>query len=225
VLHRPILVASLLVLLSFGFLTGYVIATTGFGPLEAISILVLGLFASAWSARCASRPSSLGGATCGRSRLLRHSSSPCCSQAAAAVAPWPARPAAVGAPAAVVQAEADGARVLQAANGPLTATAPPVPLAVKLEAVDDPVVFAPKRKPRAGLLFDLDTGEVLWRKDPLRRLPIASVTKMMTAIIVAQRVPEGDRVKVTNEARARPGSRIGVLPKKSASASARCSTA
>lgn len=44
--HRPILTAALLVLLSFGFLTGYVIVNTGrFGPLEGISILVLALFA------------------------------------------------------------------------------------------------------------------------------------------------------------------------------------
>ncbi len=121
---------------------------------------------------------------------------------------------AIGAPATVLQAEADGSRAIQAANGPLSPTAPPEPLAVKLEDVDDPVVFRPKRAPRAGLLFDLDTGEVLWRKDPLRRLPIASVTKTMTAILVARRVPEGSMVKVTNEARARPGSRIGLLPRK-----------
>ncbi len=120
----------------------------------------------------------------------------------------------VGAPAAIVQAQADGAKVLQAANGPLSPTAPPEPLAVRLDDVNDPVVVRFKRPPRAGLLFDLDTGEVLWRKDPLRRLPIASVTKTMTAILVARRVPAGSLVKVTNEARARPGSRIGVLPKK-----------
>ena len=120
----------------------------------------------------------------------------------------------VGAPAAVVQAEADGAKVLQAANGPLAPTTPPEPLAVKLDDVDDPVVVAFKRPPRAGLLFDLDTGEVLWRKDALRRLPIASVTKTMTALLVARRVPEGARVRVTNEARAAQGSRIGLLPKK-----------
>ncbi len=124
-------------------------------------------------------------------------------------------PAAVGgAPAAVVQAQADGAKVLQAANGPLPPTVPPLPLAVKLGDVDDPVVYKPKKPPRAGLLFDLDTGEVLWRKDPLRRLPIASVTKTMTALLVAERLPEGTMVKVTNEARARQGSRIGLLPKK-----------
>jgi hypothetical protein len=65
VLHRPILAAALLVLLVFGFLTGYVIVTTGFGPLEAVSLLVLGLFAFASSARFAGHPSSLAAACCG----------------------------------------------------------------------------------------------------------------------------------------------------------------
>ena len=120
--------------------------------------------------------------------------------------------AAVGAPTAIVQA--GGPMALQAANGPLAATAPPTPLAVELDDARDPVVVRFKRPPRAGLLFDLDTGEVLWRKDPLRRLPIASVTKTMTAILVARRIPEGAKVKVTDEARARPGSRIGLLPKR-----------
>lgn len=43
--NRPVLVAALFVILVFGAMTGYVIATTGFGPLEAASVLVLGLFA------------------------------------------------------------------------------------------------------------------------------------------------------------------------------------
>lgn len=124
------------------------------------------------------------------------------------------RAAVAGAPAEVVGAGDDGGQTpLQVANGPLTATAPPKPLAVRLDDVEDPVVLRFKRQPRAGLLFDLDTGEVLWRKDPLRRLPIASVTKTMTAIIAARRVPEGSRVRITADARGRPGSRIGLLPK------------
>ena len=44
-----------------------------------------------------------------------------------------------------------------------------------------------KKPPRAGLLFDIDTGRVLWRHDPTRVLPIASLTKMMTALVVADR--------------------------------------
>src|SRR3954468_2846250 len=41
-----------------------------------------------------------------------------------------------------------------------------------------------KHPPRAGLVFDLDSGQVVWAPHPLKRLPIASLTKIMTAIIV-----------------------------------------
>ena len=44
-----------------------------------------------------------------------------------------------------------------------------------------------KRPPRAGLLVNLDTGEVLWRRNPDRALPIASLTKMMTALVAVRR--------------------------------------
>src|SRR6476661_7696034 len=39
--------------------------------------------------------------------------------------------------------------------------------------------FSRATRPRAGLLFDVRTGRVLWRLNPTRRLPIASLTKMM----------------------------------------------
>ncbi len=125
-----------------------------------------------------------------------------------------APPGPPGAAVALVQAGANPPGVLQAANGPLTATAAPEPLAVKLADVSDSVVVRFKRPPKAGLLFDLDTGEVLWRREPLRRLPIASVTKVMTALLVAKDVPDGTRVRITRQARARGGSKIGLLPKK-----------
>ena len=41
--------------------------------------------------------------------------------------------------------------------------------------------------PRAGLLFDVETGEILWERHPDRELPIASLTKMMTAWMIADR--------------------------------------
>src|SRR4051812_15068515 len=77
----------------------------------------------------------------------------------------------------------------------------------------DPVQIRFGHQPRSGLLFDLDTGQVLWRKDPTRVLPIASVTKMMTALVVVARVPEGAKVRVTKEALHYQGSGVGVLPK------------
>ncbi|MBI5106388.1 MAG: D-alanyl-D-alanine carboxypeptidase, partial [Solirubrobacterales bacterium] len=70
-----------------------------------------------------------------------------------------------------------------------------------------------KKPPRSGLLFDLDTGQVLWRRLPTRVLPIASLTKMMTALLVVERVPLGSKVRVTRQALRYTGSGVGVLPK------------
>jgi D-alanyl-D-alanine carboxypeptidase len=67
--------------------------------------------------------------------------------------------------------------------------------------------------PHAGLLFDVRTGRVLWRLNPTRRLPIASLTKMMTALLVAERRAPHERVRVSWRARHTPGSAVGVLPK------------
>jgi D-alanyl-D-alanine carboxypeptidase (penicillin-binding protein 5/6) len=87
------------------------------------------------------------------------------------------------------------------------------PLAVRLAGPADVVRVRFKRQPRAGLLFDLDSGRVLWRRSPTRVLPIASLTKMMTALLVDDRVPKGAKVKVTKEALAYQGSGVGLLPK------------
>jgi serine-type D-Ala-D-Ala carboxypeptidase (penicillin-binding protein 5/6) len=70
------------------------------------------------------------------------------------------------------------------------------------------------RKPRAGLLFELRTGRVLWSLNPTRRLPIASLTKMMTALVVAERDDPHDRVRITKRARHTAGSAVGVLPRR-----------
>ena len=103
---------------------------------------------------------------------------------------------------------------LQIANGPVEAADPgQAPLRLKLRGATDPVRLRFHDQPRSGLLFDLDTGEVLWRRLPDRVLPIASLTKMMTALIVVQRERPADKVKVTKEALAYKGSGIGVLPR------------
>jgi len=109
-----------------------------------------------------------------------------------------------------------------AAPGPLldTGTAPlagggtaPSPLAVRLDDPRDIVRLRFKRAPRAGLLFDVDTGRVLWRHRPTRVLPIASLTKMMTALLVAERVPARGRVRITPETLRYRGSGVGLLPR------------
>ena len=89
----------------------------------------------------------------------------------------------------------------------------PTPLAVRLEDPRDTVHVPFKRPPRSGLLFDLDTGRVLWRRDPTRVLPIASLTKMMTALIVADRLRRGTRARITAAALRYQGSGVGLLPR------------
>ncbi len=66
--------------------------------------------------------------------------------------------------------------------------------------------------PRGGVLFDVRSGHVLWRLDPTRRLAIASLTKMMTALVVVERRDPHERVRITSRARHTPGSAVGVLP-------------
>ena len=71
-----------------------------------------------------------------------------------------------------------------------------------------------KHPPRAGLLFDLDTGRVLWRRNPTRVLPIASLTKMMTALLVADRAAARRRAsRITAAALRYQGSGVGLLPR------------
>jgi D-alanyl-D-alanine carboxypeptidase (penicillin-binding protein 5/6) len=89
----------------------------------------------------------------------------------------------------------------------------PSPLSVRLDQPGDPVHVRFKHMPHSGLLFDIDTGRVLWRHAPTRVLPIASLTKMMTALVVNDRVPKHAKVKITKQALAYQGSGVGVLPK------------
>ncbi len=82
---------------------------------------------------------------------------------------------------------------------------------MRLEDPRDEVRVRFKRQPRSGLLFDMDTGQVLWRHDPTRVLPIASLTKMMTALVVVRRVQPGAKVKITREALSYKGSGVGMF--------------
>jgi D-alanyl-D-alanine carboxypeptidase len=93
-----------------------------------------------------------------------------------------------------------------------TGTAP-APLAVRLDQRPDPLRVEFRRPPAAGLLFDLDSGRVLWRLNATRVRPIASLTKLMTALLVAERIPRRGRVRITPEALRYRGSGVGLLPR------------
>jgi serine-type D-Ala-D-Ala carboxypeptidase (penicillin-binding protein 5/6) len=93
------------------------------------------------------------------------------------------------------------------------ALAPP---ALKLGGIQtpsaDPIQLRFHHPPRSGLLFNLDTGQVLWQRNAYRRVRIASLTKMMTALLTVRSSPPSDRVLVTKAAANAGGSKVGVLP-------------
>jgi serine-type D-Ala-D-Ala carboxypeptidase (penicillin-binding protein 5/6) len=66
---------------------------------------------------------------------------------------------------------------------------------------------------RSGLLFDVRTGHVLWARNPTAILPIASLTKMMTALEVTALAHPNDSVLITKDALHYTGSGVGLLPK------------
>jgi len=70
-----------------------------------------------------------------------------------------------------------------------------------------------KKPPRAGLLLDVGSGEVLWSHNPLTRLPIASLTKVMTALIAVDRLPPTAETRISRVAVKFRGSEVGVLPR------------
>jgi D-alanyl-D-alanine carboxypeptidase len=65
---------------------------------------------------------------------------------------------------------------------------------------------------RSGLLFDVRTGQVLWGRDSQAVLPIASLTKMMTALVVVQHLSPSAEALITPSVVHFSGSGVGVLP-------------
>jgi serine-type D-Ala-D-Ala carboxypeptidase (penicillin-binding protein 5/6) len=115
------------------------------------------------------------------------------------------------------------------AQGPATIAliGPPIPVQTKPAApkpqrgsygiapapAGDQVTVKLKLPLTSGLLFDVRTGRVLWQKNPTRILAIASLTKMMTALLVAAKAKPSDRVPMTRDALHYTGSGVGLLPK------------
>jgi D-alanyl-D-alanine carboxypeptidase (penicillin-binding protein 5/6) len=83
---------------------------------------------------------------------------------------------------------------------------------VRLAAVDAFHVRL-RTPPRAGLVIDVESGDVLWRRRALEVLPIASLTKIMTALLVTERARPRERVRITRAALRYEGSGVGVLPR------------
>jgi serine-type D-Ala-D-Ala carboxypeptidase (penicillin-binding protein 5/6) len=66
---------------------------------------------------------------------------------------------------------------------------------------------------KSGILFDVNTGRVLWERKPTEVVPIASLTKMMTALVVVTHARPSAKVLITQDALDYTGSGVGLLPK------------
>ena len=66
---------------------------------------------------------------------------------------------------------------------------------------------------KSGILFDVNSGRVLWERNPTQVVPIASLTKMMTALVVAAHARPSAKVLITQDALDYTGSGVGLLPK------------
>jgi D-alanyl-D-alanine carboxypeptidase len=97
---------------------------------------------------------------------------------------------------------------------PNHATAPPLSTyAIELAPPQAQVPFKLHLPLHSGILFDVGTGRVLWEHNPEHALPIASLTKMMTALVVARHSRPTAQVLITRDALHYQGSGVGLLPK------------
>ncbi len=69
-----------------------------------------------------------------------------------------------------------------------------------------PSAGPPEIRAASAILADLDTGQVLYAKNPGERRPIASLTKIMTALLVLQSTKATDVVTVSEDAAVPQGS-------------------
>src|SRR4051795_10367813 len=95
---------------------------------------------------------------------------------------------------------------------PSPGTAAPDPAQAALAGVDA-FHLKFKQPPVAAIVFDVKTGEVLWRHNPVKRVQIASITKIMTALLVVENTRAKDKVRVPKDALDYQGSGVGLLPK------------
>ena len=65
---------------------------------------------------------------------------------------------------------------------------------------------------KSAILFDVHTGRLLWERRRTDVVPIASLTKMMTALLVASDTRPTAKVLITKEAVHFTGSGVGLLP-------------
>lgn len=81
-----------------------------------------------------------------------------------------------------------------------------------LISAEDVSVSAPQVSARSAILIEAETGSVIWSKNPDQRLPMASTTKIMTALVALENCDVSKTVQVAEEATGIEGSSIYLYP-------------
>jgi len=69
---------------------------------------------------------------------------------------------------------------------------------------------APEILSRSAVIFDRESGEVIWGKNENEKMAMASTTKILTAIVVIEHGNLNEVVEVESKAAAMGGSRLGL---------------
>ena len=99
-----------------------------------------------------------------------------------------------------------------ATTKPVTYTAPKVEWGLTKAPAKHRIRPNLKGRPAAGILVDASTGEVMWALRPDSRRSIASLTKMMNALVSLDRAKPDRTVRISPAAAAMGGSTVGRLP-------------
>jgi D-alanyl-D-alanine carboxypeptidase (penicillin-binding protein 5/6) len=91
---------------------------------------------------------------------------------------------------------------------PVPPTGSPSPFPTAL-ATPEPSRRPPELAAGSAALVDLDTGQLLFKRNARERRPIASTTKIVTALLVLEAVRPGDRVTVSPNAASQTGATLG----------------
>jgi D-alanyl-D-alanine carboxypeptidase (penicillin-binding protein 5/6) len=92
---------------------------------------------------------------------------------------------------------------------PVPPAGSPSPYPTSLET-PVPSAEPPRVTAAAAALGDLDSGELLWQRRGRERRPIASVTKIMTALLVLETSDPGEHVTVGPSAASQSGAELGL---------------
>lgn len=84
--------------------------------------------------------------------------------------------------------------------------------ALRGEAARQALILSPSVAAAAAILVDQDTGQILYQKAPDARRPIASLTKVMTALVVMETEPDLSSLATVSEAAAgQIGAELGLV--------------